>query len=78
MNKLVTHPDHEIKGVSVLETLENTVFVGRHNTYTKPKVVLRDVTLPPDLQEEFENLKEEYKDIFSTGLWTSELQTYLR
>ena len=38
-----------------------------HNTYTKPKVVLRDVKLPPDLQKEFENLKEEYKDIFSTG-----------
>ena len=43
------------------------MFIGRHNTYTKPKVALRDVKLPPDLQKEFENLKEEYKDIFSTG-----------
>ena len=41
--------------------------MGRHNTYTKPKVVLRDVNLPSDLQKEFENLKEEYKDIFSMG-----------
>ena len=67
VNKLVTHPDHDVKGVSVRETLEKTVFVGRHNTYTKPKVILRDVKLPPDLQKEFKNLKEEYKDIFSTG-----------
>ena len=67
MNKLTTHPDCEAKGVSVRETLEKTAFVGRHNTYTKPKVALRDVKLPPDLQKEFENLKEEYKDIFSTG-----------
>ena len=67
VNKLVTHPDCDIKGISVRETLEKTVFVGRHNMYTKPKVVLRDVKLPPDLQKEFENLKEEYKDIFSTG-----------
>ena len=41
--------------------------MGRHNTYTKPKVAVRDVVLPPDLQKEFENLKEEYKDIFSIG-----------
>ena len=67
MNKLVTHPDREVKGVSIRETLEKTVFIGRHNTYTKPKVVLRDVKLPPDLQKEFKNLKEEYRDIFSTG-----------
>ena len=67
MNKLVIHPDHDIKGVSIKETLEKTAFVGRHNTYTKPKVVLRDIKLPPDLQNEFKNLKEEYKDIFSTG-----------
>ena len=67
MNKLVTHPDHEVKGVSVRETLEKTAFVGRHNTYTKPKVILRDIKLPPDLQKGFEDLKEEYKDIFSTG-----------
>ena len=65
MNKLVTHP--EVKGVPIRETLEKTAFVGRHNTYTKPKVVLRDDKLPPDLQKEFENLKEEYKDIFLTG-----------
>ena len=43
------------------------MFIGRHNTYTKPKVDLRDVVLSPDLQKEFENLKEEYKDIFSVG-----------
>ena len=67
MNKLTTHPDHEAKGVSIRETLEKTAFIGRHNMYTKPKVALRDVKLPPDLQKEFENLKEEYKDIFSTG-----------
>ena len=67
MNKVTTHPDHEAKGVSIRETLEKTAFIGRHNTYTKPKVALRDVKLPPDLQEEFENLKEECKDIFSTG-----------
>ena len=41
--------------------------MGRHNTYTKPKVVLRDVKLSPALQEEFENLKDEYKDIFLMG-----------
>ena len=41
--------------------------MGRHNTYTKPKVDLRDVILSPALQKEFEDLKEEYKDIFSTG-----------
>ena len=67
VNKLVTHPDCDVKGVSVRETLEKTAFVGRYNMYTKPKVILRDVKLPPDLQKEFENLKEEYKDIFSTG-----------
>ena len=67
MNKLVTHPDCGVKGIPIRETLEKTAFIGRHNTYTKPKVVLRDVKLPPDLQKEFENLKEEYKDIFSTG-----------
>ena len=67
MNKLVTHPDCDVKGVSVRETLEKTVFVGRHNMYTKPKVVLRGVKLPPDLQKEFENLKEEYRDIFLMG-----------
>ena len=61
MNKLTTHPDREAKSVSVREALEKTVFVGRHNMYTKPKVALRDVELPPDLQKEFENLKEEYK-----------------
>ena len=67
VNKLVTHPDHDVKGVLVRETQEKTAFVVRHNTYTKPKVILRDVNLSPDLQKEFENLKEEYKDIFSTG-----------
>ena len=67
VNKLVTHSDHNVKGVSVRETLEKTAFVGRHYTYTKPKVVLRDVKLSLDLQKEFENLKEEYKDIFSMG-----------
>ena len=67
VNKLTTHPDCEAKGVSVRETLEKTAFIGRYNMYTKPKVALRDVKLPPDLHKEFENLKEEYKDIFSTG-----------
>ena len=67
MNKLTTHPDREAKNASIREALEKTAFVGRHNTYTKPKVALRDVVLPPDLQKEFENLKEEYKDIFSAG-----------
>ena len=52
---------------SVRHALENTVFVGRHNTYTKPKVNLRDVTLMPILQKKFEQLKEKYKDIFSIG-----------
>ena len=47
--------------------LEKTAFVGRHNTYTKPKVNLRDVTLTPLLQRKFEQLKEKYKDIFSIG-----------
>ena len=78
MNKLVTYPDCEVKGVSVRETLEKTVFVGRHNTYTKPKVVLRDVKLPPDLQKEFKNLKEEYKEYSRWAPWISVLQTYLR
>ena len=67
VNKLMTHPDSDNKGPSVQKTLEETVFVGRHNTYTKPKVDLRDVTLSPALQKEFENLKDKYKDIFSTG-----------
>ena len=67
MNKLVTHPDHDVKSVSVRETLGKTASVGRHNMYTKPKVILRDIKLSPDLQKEFKNLKEEYKDIFSMG-----------
>ena len=67
VNKLVTHPDCDEGGVSVRKTLEETASIGRHNTYTKPKVVLRDVKLSPDLQKEFENLKEEYKDIFLMG-----------
>ena len=67
LNKLTTHLDHEAKNTSIREALEKTAFVGRHNTYTKPKVDFRDVVLSPDLQKEFENLKEEYKDIFSVG-----------
>ena len=63
----MTHSECANNGPLVRKTLEETVFMGRHNTYTKPKVSLRDVTLSPALQEEFENLKEEYKDIFSTG-----------
>ena len=47
--------------------LKKTAFVGRHNTYTKPKVNLRDVTLMPLLQRKFEQLKERYKDTFSIG-----------
>ena len=67
LNKLTTHPDREAKNTSIREALEKTAFIGRHNTFTKPKVALRDVVLPPDLQKEFENLKEEYKDIFLAG-----------
>ena len=67
VNKLVTNPDCDNKGPSVQKTLEETAFMGRHNTYTKPKVDLRDVTLSPALQKDFENLKDEYKDIFLMG-----------
>ena len=67
VNELVTHSDCDNNGLSIRKTLEETVFVGRHNTYTKPKVDLQDVILPPALQKEFENLKEEYQDIFSMG-----------
>ena len=52
---------------SAREALEKTAFVGRHNTYTKPKVDLRDVVVPPELQKSFETLKEKYADIFSVG-----------
>ena len=52
---------------SAREALEKTAFVGRHNTYTKPKVDLRDIVVPPNLQKKFENLKEKYVDIFSVG-----------
>ena len=67
VNKLVTHPEGNNKYPSVQKTLEETAFVGRHNTYTKPKVNLKDVKLFPALQREFKNLKEKYKDIFSMG-----------
>ena len=56
--------------------LENTAFVGRHNTYTKPKTTLRDVTLTPQLQSKFKELKECYKDIFLVGpsdIWVTDL-----
>ena len=34
---------------SVRNALEHTAFVGQHNTYTKQKVTLKDVTLSPNL-----------------------------
>ena len=67
LNKLTTHPDSEARNTSVRKVLENTAFMGNHNTYTKPKVALRDVTLILHLQKEFEKLKKEYNDIFSIG-----------
>ena len=65
--KLDTDSTPEAEGPSVREALEKTAFVSRHNTYTKPKVDLRDVVVPPDLQKKFENLKKKYADIFSVG-----------
>ena len=41
--------------------------MGCHNTYTKPKLDLKDVPLSEAQQQAFENLKREYTDIFSTG-----------
>ena len=53
--------------VNVRKALEQTAFVGQHNTYTKPKVNLKDVPLTKTQQRAFENLKKKYTDIFSTG-----------
>ena len=52
---------------SVRNAMEHTAFVGRHNTYTKLKVTLKDVLLSPNLQQRFEKLKDKYNDIFSVG-----------
>ena len=68
LNKLTMQSGKEDTGPSVQRALEETTFVGRHNTYTKSKVTLKDVTLTPILQKRFENLKEKYKDIFLIGL----------
>ena len=69
VNQLTTKSREEQKTpkASVQKVLENTAFVGRHNTYTKPKTTLRDVTLTPHLQSKFKGLKERYKDIFLVG-----------
>ena len=60
-----SEPSHN--KANVREALEKTAFVGRHNTYTKPKVDLKDVPLTKTQRLAFENLKKEYTDIFSTG-----------
>ena len=70
VNKLtstLTHQEEAPTTTSVWKTLEDTVFVGQHNTYMKPKVALRDFVLTPDLQKQFDALKEKYHDIFSIG-----------
>ena len=51
----------------VRDALEKTAFVGRHNTYTKPKVNLKDFPLTEAQHQAFEDLKMKYSDIFSTG-----------
>ena len=53
--------------ISTRTALQQTAFVGRHNTYTKPRVQLKDVPLTPELKQRFEELKVKYKDIFSVG-----------
>ena len=58
LNKLTTQSGREDKRTSVRKALEETALVGRHNTYTKAKVTLKDVTLTPVLQKRFDNLKE--------------------
>ena len=65
----LTSQKNDLKGKnpSARDALENTTFVGRHNTYTKPKVKLKDVQLSRELKKKFEQLKEKYSDIFSVG-----------
>ena len=70
VNTLTSEDGQEEEGSSELttrEALESTAFVGRHNTYTKPKVDLKDVTLTELQEHAFEDLKKKYIDIFSTG-----------
>ena len=65
----LTSQKNDLKGKnpSARDALENTAFVGRHNTYMKPKVKLKDVQLSCELKKKFEQLKEKYSDIFSVG-----------
>ena len=70
VNTLTSEDGQEEEGSrepTTSEALENTAFVGRHNTYTKPKVDLKDVTLTELQKHAFEDLKKKYIDIFSTG-----------
>ena len=53
--------------VQVCKSLENTAFVGRHNTYTKPQVKLKDAEVSKSICQALEQLKEEFKDIISQG-----------
>ena len=68
INHLTSQPNGlKSKNPSAREALENTAFVGKHNTYTKPKVKIKDVQLSCKLQKKFEQLNEKYSDIFSVG-----------
>ena len=65
----LTSQKNDLKGKnpSARDALENTAFVGRHNTYMKPKVKLKDVQLSRKLKKKFKQLKEKYSDKFSVG-----------
>ena len=54
-----------INPCKVEKSLEDTVFVGRHNTYTKPWVDLADVQVPDSIKEAFKDLQKEFEDIVS-------------
>ena len=67
VNTVQLEKQPEVDPVQVWKSLENTAFVTRYNTYTKPPVKLKDAVVPESICEGFEKLKEEFKDIISQG-----------
>ena len=67
VNTVQLEEQPEVDPVQVQKSLENTAFVTRYNTYTKPQVKLKDAEVPEAIHEGFKKLKEEFKDIISQG-----------
>ena len=67
INTLQLGENKSVDPVQVCRSLENTAFVGRHKTYTKPQVKLKDTEVSESICQAFEQLKEEFKDIISQG-----------